>query len=125
MPGQNGARSNIQEFHHVGNIPAIFSRTRRMNIKHVYKINVWSKFQVLLSKFHFAAQFRVCALRRAHGAIAQKRIAAGQSNSSWPIKFKSWKRIAAGQSNSNRGSQKTIETEWRMQTVKLEVRGGN
>ena len=81
MPGQNGARSNIQEIHLVGNTPAIFSSIRRMNIKHVYKINVWSKFQVLLSKFHFAAQFRVCALRRAHGAIAQKRIAAGQSNS--------------------------------------------
>ena len=81
MPGQNGARSNILEFQHVGNIPAIFSSIRRMNIKHVYKINVWSKFQVLLSKFHFAAQFRVRALRRSHGAIAQKRIAAGQSNS--------------------------------------------
>jgi hypothetical protein len=52
-----------------------------MNTKHVYKINVWSKFHALLSKFHFTAQFRVRAPRRSHGAIAQKRIAAGQSNS--------------------------------------------
>ena len=118
MPGQNGARSNIQEFHHVGNIPAIFSSIRRMNIKHVYKIDVWSKFQVLLSKFHFTAQFRVRAPRWSHGAIAQKRIAAGQSNSNRGNEFPPANQIQIVEA-------RPVGTEWRMQTIKLEVRGGN
>ena len=119
MPGQNGARSNIQEIHLVGNTPAIFSSIRRMNIKHVYKINVWSKFQVLLSKFHFAAQFRVRAPRRSHGAIAQKRIAVGQSNSNRGNELPPANQIQIVE------AKKTVGTGWRMPAVKVEVRGGN
>ena len=79
MPGQNGARSNIQEIHLVGNTPAIFSSIRFARALAHVKFNhvQWSVFQsdplpVFIISLEVQNPSKKCRNREKEG-VTQKR----------------------------------------------------